>query len=333
MEAMEHDSSIGFALQLYLEDLTELEDQQKGKQVAGKLTDLELAIASMKDELLAARVSLQDHVLAISTSTAIATDQNILMSIRYDENVAQRDHQLARGMDRDEHCIPHNANESAPAAEGFDNSDAISTVMGDLMERMTLAHREDDGGPSRRSAQTHHTLIQCGSCLEDTEAFFESSCGHEFCRDCTRQLFLGAIKDEELYPPRCCGRIIPPGITLRILSYQELRTFSERAIEYAAKDRVYCAEPTCSKFIPPFAVHDDHGVCSECHQETHLPCRALAHPGIDCPLDNTLQDVLTMADAENWMRCFNCRTLIELQHGCNHITCRLVVTCADYPAK
>ncbi|KAH8695674.1 hypothetical protein BGW36DRAFT_299454 [Talaromyces proteolyticus] len=316
---MEHDSNIEYALQLYLENLDELEHQQKGKQMAGKLTDLELAITFMQNDLLAAQVSIQDHVLAVSTSTAIATDQNILMSIRQEEIIAQRDHQLARGLDGDEHVNFDNVNESE---QEFDNTDAISTVMGDLMERMTLASKEDDGGASSCSAQTHRAVIQCGSCLEDKEAFYRSSCGHEYCHDCTRQLFLGAIKDEELYPPRCCGRVIPPGITLRILAYHELRAFSERAIEYSSKDRVYCAEPTCSKFIPPFAVRDEHGTCPECQQRTHLPCRALAHPGVDCPLDNTLQNVLAMANTENWMRCFNCRTLVELQHGCNHITCR-----------
>ena len=319
---MEQDPSLVTALQLCLEDLNGLEDHQKGKQREGELTDLELAIASMKDDLLATQTSIQDHVLAVSTSTAIATDQNILMSIRHDESVAEHDRQLARGMDRDGHDIIHNTNESEPAPEEFDFSDAICTVMGDLMERMTLSSKEADRGTSLRSVQTNPATIQCGSCLEDTEPFLRSSCGHEYCRDCTRQLFLGAIKDEELYPPRCCGQIIPPEITIQLLTYDELRDFSERAIEYAAKDRVYCAEPTCSKFIPPSAVRGDHGICRYCHQETHLPCRSLAHPNIDCPLDSGLQNVLAIADAENWMRCFNCRTLVELQHGCNHITCR-----------
>lgn len=149
-----------------------------------------------------------------------------------------------------------------------------------------------------------------------------SSCGHNYCRDCNRQMFLGAIKDEELYPPRCCGRIVPPGTALRILNYHELRAFCERGIEYSTKDRVYCAEPTCSKFIPPFNIEDDHGTCPECFQKTHLPCRSFAHPGVDCPMDDKLQGVLAMADAENWKRCSSCRTMVELQHGCNHITCR-----------
>ena len=149
-----------------------------------------------------------------------------------------------------------------------------------------------------------------------------SSCGHNYCRDCNRQMFLGAIKDEELYPPRCCGRIVPPGTALRILNYHELRAFCERGIEYSTNDRVYCAEPTCSKFIPPFNIEDDHGTCPECFQKTHLPCRSFAHPGVDCPMDDKLQNVLAMADAENWKRCSNCRTMVELQHGCNHITCR-----------
>lgn len=318
---MAQDPSLILALRLHLEDLNELEDRQKGKQAAGKPTDLELAIASMRDDLLAAQVSIQDQILAVSTGTAIVTDQNILMSIRHDENVAQHDHLLASGLDGAEREVLDDVGEGICKQE-FDDSDAISTVMGDLMERMHLNSKDDGRQTPARLNPTRRAIKQCGSCLEDTEIFFESACGHEFCRDCIRQLFTGAIKDEELYPPRCCGQVIPPGITLRILTYHELRDFSERAIEYAAKDRIYCAEPACSKFIPPSAIHNDHGICPECHQETHVPCRSLAHPGVDCPLDDSLQNVLALAEVESWQRCFNCRTLVELQHGCNHITCR-----------
>ncbi|KAE8396149.1 hypothetical protein BDV23DRAFT_193006 [Aspergillus alliaceus] len=315
---MEGDGSRELALQLLLEDLDQLEDMQKGKQVVGNRTDIELAIETMRDSVLAAQTSIKDQTIAISTSTAIATDQNILMSLKRDERVAEQDRQYAIGLDSN---APLDWTRREPVQEYDEENDAVSTVMGDLMDRMTLSDIITNGEGSSR---TRTFGMECVSCLEqgDVTTSFTSSCGHIFCRDCTRQLFLGATQDEELYPPRCCGQIMPPGIALRILDYNELRAFSERAIEYAAKDRVYCAEPTCSKFIPPWAIEGEHGTCPECHREMHLPCRSLAHPGVDCPMDDTLQCVLAMADTEKWRRCFNCRTMVELQHGCNHITCR-----------
>lgn len=135
-------------------------------------------------------------------------------------------------------------------------------------------------------------------------------------------MVLRTIKHEELYPPRCCGHIIPPGTALRVLNYEELCGFSDRALEYMAKDLIYCAVPTCSKFIPPFAIDDDHGTCPACQQKTHLPCRSLKHPGVDCPTDKNLQRVLAMANSSKWQRCFHCHTMVELQQGCNHIQCR-----------
>ncbi|PLN80222.1 hypothetical protein BDW42DRAFT_194653 [Aspergillus taichungensis] len=160
------------------------------------------------------------------------------------------------------------------------------------MDRLNLA-QESCGGEvlSHRpcSQQTRDKATECVSCLEQ----LETSC-----------LFFSACT------------------ALRVLNYEELREFSERALGYTTKDRVYCADPTCSKFIPPFAIDDDHGTCPVCQQKTHLPCRSLEHPGVDCPMDETLQHVLAMANAANWQRCFHCRTMVKLQHGCNHMTRR-----------
>lgn len=327
LSKMEQDQDKRMILQLLLEDLEELENRQKGKLAAGKRTDFEIAIASLRDDIQTLQVSINDEILALSTSTAIATDQKILAALQHEERVATQGRQFALAMHNGSTSdrIPNRptANEATPPD---DDDDAVSTIMGDLMDRMSLSEKTSDNGegssfihPSRAIS----LMRECVSCFTKVDTImFKGRCGHEFCRDCTKQMFLGAIKDEELYPPRCCGNVVPPGVALRILNYEELRRFSERALEWTAKDRLYCAEPTCSKFIPPFAIQHEHGTCPECHRQTHVPCRSLAHPGVDCPMDEPLHAVLEMADSENWRRCFNCRTMVELHHGCNHMTCR-----------
>lgn len=324
---MHCDPDTEIAHRLLLENLQALEDRQKGKQVAGQLSDMEVAISSMKDDILTAGISRQDRALAMSISNAMLTDANILAAICHDEYVAEQDRQYAATLDDDDARdapvpIPNEANLDSGKAD-----DSVSVVLGDLMDRLNFAQEKDAGeGPSHRPSpqQARAMITECVSCLEqfETSGTFFSDCGHGFCLDCTRQMFLGAIRDEELYPPRCCGHVIPPGTALRVLNYEELREFSDRALEYTAKDRVYCADPICSKFLPPFAIDGDHGTCPACQQKTHLPCRSLEHPDVDCPMDETLQHVLTMANAANWQRCFHCRTMVELQHGCNHMTCR-----------
>lgn len=315
------------AHRILLEDLQALEDGQKGKQVAGQPSDMEVAISSMSDDILTAGISSRDRTLAMSISNAMLTDGNILASICHDEYVAEQDRLYAAMLDEDDN---HDAPAPTPKEPNLDNrmaDDSVSVVLGDLMDRLNFEQESDAGeGPSHRpsSQQARAMITECVSCLEqfETSGIFFSACSHGFCLDCTRQMFLGAIKDEELYPPRCCGHVILPGTALRVLNYEELRGFSDRALEYTAKDRIYCADPTCSKFIPLFAIDDDHGTCPACQQKTHLPCRSLEHADEDCPLDETLQNVLAMANAANWQRCFHCRTMVELQHGCNHMTCR-----------
>ncbi|KAK5707380.1 hypothetical protein LTS12_028185, partial [Elasticomyces elasticus] len=92
------------------EDLKDLEGRQKGKQAAGNPTDLELTIAIMKDENLAAQTSIQDEILAISTGTAIATDQSILMSIKNGERLADQDRRYAITLNSDGRDAPPSFN-------------------------------------------------------------------------------------------------------------------------------------------------------------------------------------------------------------------------------
>lgn len=308
-------------LRLLLEDLDDLENRQKGKQGTGKETDLEIAISCLREDIRAMQTSIDDEILALSTSTAIATDQKILASLQREERLANQDHQLALALSNGTSTSNRT---NALDVSSDDDDNAVSIVMGDLMGRMSVSGASNNGeGSSYMRSSRGDLMSECASCLTEVDSImFKGACGHGFCLDCVRQMFLGAIRDEELYPPRCCGNVIPPGVALRILNYEELRNFSERALEWTAKDRLYCAEPTCSKFIPPFAIRDEHGTCPECHQRTHVPCRSLAHPRVDCPMDEPLHAILEMADAENWKRCFNCRTMVELHHGCNHMTCR-----------
>ncbi|KAJ5726310.1 uncharacterized protein N7483_007667 [Penicillium malachiteum] len=199
-------------LSLLLDDLNILEDQGKGKQREGHHTDLELAIQSMKDDIMAVQTSLQDEVMALSTSLAAAADQNLLASMREEERLAEQDHRYALALNNGERT--ENVTSTYEPTEIDNNNDAVSVVMSDLMSRITIRDHDCNGEGSSRSPFPYRmpTMTkECVSCLERfRDPGFTSTCGHEFCLDCVRQMFLGAIKDEELYPPRCCGQVVPP---------------------------------------------------------------------------------------------------------------------------
>lgn len=163
----------------------------------------------------------------------------------------------------------------------------------------------------------------CTACLEkfQIEETFPGKCGHRYCRDCLRNMFLVSMQDEQLYPPKCCKKPIKPKNMIEILSVQELQAYEEKVIEYSAPDRLYCAYRTCSKFIPESRIKQEHGKCPSCKRRTHKLCRGLAHPGVDCPNDQELQRVLKIAKSKKWRRCPNCHTMIDRMSGCAHIYC------------
>ncbi|KAE8155592.1 hypothetical protein BDV40DRAFT_283370 [Aspergillus tamarii] len=74
------------ALQIFLEDLNTLKDRQ---QRSREFSDQELAIMYMEEDIIATQTSIEDRKLALSTSIAIATEQNILASLSNDENIAE----------------------------------------------------------------------------------------------------------------------------------------------------------------------------------------------------------------------------------------------------
>ncbi|KAJ5746379.1 hypothetical protein N7520_011561 [Penicillium odoratum] len=307
------------ALQLYLEEIAEFEEKQKGKQTQRNQTDHAFALECMKAELLTFQTADEDRNLVLSTLTAVTRDSDILASIVRDERIAARDHQYALALARGEE--PRDLEPPAKRNEG-----TIALAMEDLTKRMRLKDQEDNGeGPSSFISSTKEIKGKCMSCLENRDDIkFSGKCHHKFCHDCTRQLILMTIKNESLYPARCCGQVLPPMVLLSVLSYRELQKYSDKGLEYSTHNRVYCADPKCSEFIPPFAIDGENGLCLKCYQHTHLPCRSLAHPGVECPTNSQYRQVLALADAKKWRECAKCKNMIELGLGCNHIICMYV---------
>ena len=185
-------------------------------------TDLELAIDCMRRDILSSQISINDEVLAHSTSAAISTDQNLLASLQREERVADQDHRLALALNYGQPVSPHDPNTRTGQVlpSHNDNDDAVSAVMGDLMDRMSLKDGSYNEEASSRPVSSYKVPTRqriCATCLEKCETIlFIGRCGHEFCLDCTRQMFLGAIQDEELYPPRCCGNVVPAAVAMRV---------------------------------------------------------------------------------------------------------------------
>ncbi|KAI1802360.1 IBR finger domain-containing protein [Daldinia bambusicola] len=183
-----------------------------------------------------------------------------------------------------------------------------------------------DGVPDPESEGSNNGVVElreCLACGETTEVtrLVKAPCGHEYCLRCLAQLFRNATTDETLYPPRCCRQEIPLRPNERFLPNDIVTTFREKAVEFSTTNRTYCHRPTCSVFIHPNTYVNNVATCHACQSRTCVTCKRQSHDG-DCPYDEDLQQVMRLAREQGWQRCANCRAMVELNTGCNHITCR-----------
>ncbi|KAK4508696.1 hypothetical protein PRZ48_002435 [Zasmidium cellare] len=166
-------------------------------------------------------------------------------------------------------------------------------------------------------------LFECCACGESnsSEKDYTAQCGHHYCTDCLTGLFAAAMKDERLYPPRCCTRAIPFPIARRYLTREIEAAFADKKEELDDADRHYCCVPTCSAYIPrDHRFVFDTARCPFCQEYTCTKCNSAAHTG-HCPVDKGLEEVIEAGREEGWQRCQRCKRMIELTIGCNHITC------------
>lgn len=163
---------------------------------------------------------------------------------------------------------------------------------------------------------------QCVAC-GDSFPFNDTvrvNCGDVYCNDCLKKLFLLSTKDQSLFPPFCCREEIALQLVAPVMSQEELDIFHGAQIEFATTDRTYCSNRQCGKFIPPIQVVEaSHADCGDCGTLTCVHCKGSFHPG-ECPEDKALQATLALAEELRWQRCHVCRTLVELTHGCYHMT-------------
>ncbi|THX45519.1 hypothetical protein D6D08_10389 [Aureobasidium pullulans] len=162
----------------------------------------------------------------------------------------------------------------------------------------------------------------CDICDEDKIWFtvFAAPCGHRFCSDCLTTLFGLCTTDEEVYPPRCCTQTIPLDRVNGGLSRELVETFCAKSIDWETKDRTYCYNTKCAKFIAPQGIVGNAATCQQCYRRTCPSCKTAAHTG-DCPRDAAMEQLLEIAEREQWQRCYSCTRLVVLAHGCNHISC------------
>lgn len=329
--------------QLAQQDLEELTSACKGKGRADKpRSDHEIALEIQNEQLNEWRTFLEDAKLARSIGAALQTDQNTLNAFSIMEEAAVEDHRVAeilsQGGDLPEPTPTQKLLEDPALFVETPPSHTVGATPNQV-DRQDSTHKgigEAAITPSRNISQTpaagpsidRHKRVACTVC-NDYIRFQEclhTSCDHHYCRDCIISLVEAFTRDESLFPLRCCQQPIPPEQASTFLNARLRSLFDVKLREFGtpAQTRVYCVLPTCSAFLGSSeAVAAFTAIrCPQCQSLTCSSCKQAGHDAGDCSENATVKELKALALAEHWQTCPGCHAIVELQHGCYHMTCR-----------
>lgn len=323
------------ALALQLEEINYYDEKRKGKCRENEPPDSDLATSAFQAEVMSHMRFLYDQKLAHSIGRAVSADGPAIAEATQGESQAQQDRRLALQVNRDEH-----GSEAPPppyTREVFGNpkSRGLSwaVILSDPRYDTTFAADKEPedaiAGPSMSYAERQRNALEAVASIESVCSVCFSSfrqcevvgleCDHVYCLDCLKVLFTRSIKDQTLFPPRCCRKHVPLSLVAPKMSEEELETFHEAEVEFSTPDKTYCSNPDCGRFIPPARIQADRAECSHCGSESCSMCKNAYHYD-DCPQDFALKQTLNYTTSQGWSRCPTCGCIVELITGCNHIT-------------
>ncbi|KAK4226406.1 hypothetical protein QBC38DRAFT_230656 [Podospora fimiseda] len=335
--------TVRLLVQLQLEDLEALKTSPTvtGKGKARDDSDIaasaDAAIELYRAELQEFAQIFGDHAMCVSLAQAVETDAPIVTAAAQEEEQAVQDRLVATALSRGEDIsilpIRPIVPEASTAISDADtvNSDATTLVP----DAETQSQPESSIWATTRS-MPHATFRaplkfpkKKRTCVACAEKYIEQEivlcpppCNHGYCQDCLESLFRASITDETLFPPRCCGQPIPLDTSQALLPRSLVQEFTEKRVEFETPNRIYCFQPTCSAFIPPNRIEQTVAACPKCFCRTCTICKGVAHPAsVECPDDPSVQQMNELADQMGWQKCRQCGRVIELNTGCNHITC------------
>lgn len=191
---------------------------------------------------------------------------------------------------------------------------------------------KEDRKPAALSENAIHSLCklpfinQCDTCYEENVKGYSLACSHSQCVKCMRKLFQHALGDNSLLPLRCCDVPIDMNISTQLLEKKDAERLQRRVEEQEATNKMYC--PQCSAFLNLDLINSTSSTDINCVCGTDIcvVCKTVAHPGVTCAENKSSQIdpdelALELSLKEGWKQCPQCQMIIELDFGCNHMTC------------
>jgi hypothetical protein len=199
-----------------------------------------------------------------------------------------------------------------------------------------------------------HCRLKCYCChypVPTGSQYIITDCGHVYDIECLALVVQVSLKHTIL--PTCCGEFIPTRRFLHLLSYGLKKQFVEKEMEMMIdpSERLYCPKMDCLAFVGAVEADEDPSIqtCLKCFTEICTQCRRNVNDPASLHLHRSASvhqyshfsaskfspickphhvddlhdcEVLKVGRREGWQRCYQCRSMVEILEGCNHITCR-----------
>lgn len=271
------------------------QDAADGIQGGTAARDQEMALRFWQEEVNRYATTAEDYRMAMSIARAIYSDRNAVAAANQEEARAADDRRMA---------IQLAGGPRTARAQGYNRN-----------------KRQRVAPPAPR---VNIRRFECVACTEQTPETdtIQTSCSHSYCHTCATKLFQDSLRDETLFPPRCCRNTIPLNLMQQFLDPAFNTRFEQKLVERQDTYRTYCAKSTCSRYLrPPNTGRSTLGpasrFCAGCSLWTCEQCKKAHTPGSPCPED---EEVLRIGRQAGWKQCARCRNLVELTVGCNHMT-------------
>lgn len=182
----------------------------------------------------------------------------------------------------------------------------------------------------RSSPPAKPRVVDCLTCGADDVPVSRTaklSCGHRMCHSCLKRIFTMSVTDPAHMPPKCCtSDHIPLKHVDNLFDLKFKMRWNKKYQEYTTKNRLYCPTKGCGEWIKPSKIQTDqgrkYGRCTKCKTKVCALCKCKFHSRRECPKDEETNKFIETAKEKGWQRCYNCKAMIELKEGCNHMTCR-----------
>ena len=171
----------------------------------------------------------------------------------------------------------------------------------------------------------------CPVCLDKVSLPITLECGHTWCKECLSDYLRSAI-DTKSFPLLClggsahCQHRIPLEVARALLSSEEFEKVVHASflayIHSRPSEFHYCPTPDCQQVYrtaPPDVVLQ----CPSCMIRICGSCHVEFHEGKRCadPEKEEFRKFSEWSTGRDVQRCPECKTFIERESGCNHMTC------------